>query len=406
MGRKNGRNARGRARDRPTGDQRPEINARTGSVKGASLGWVRGGVRQMTELASSETIYSAVMRIANTLGSMPVHLYRGTERMKDDPRDYLLSLRPNRRQSAFAFKQAMEICRNTEGRAYAIKRLDQSGRLCELECWDPNRVTPFADEATGDLWYRVTDDNGREEWLHNWYVLDFFHASTNGTTCVRVMDVLAGTVKYSEDVKAFSLENLKNVSDAIVMDFPSTMDGPRRTRAVKETLEIYRANGGKIIALDAGVKASMLGGKGIDPAAFDVEDVTRSRVNMVYGLPEKGSATDFLVQTMTPVVQQWTEQLDYKLLTPQERRDNWGYRFDMEAALRADGAALATVRQGQVRCGLRTVNEIRAADFKEPVPGGDVAFASKDLAPVELIARGGTIDADALNGEKNAAKTD
>ena len=406
MSKKRRNNAQSRARDRPAGDRRPEVNARAGGVTGARLSWSGGGVRQLTDIASSETIYSAVMRIANTLGSMPVHLYRGTERMKDDPRDYLLSLRPNRRQSAFAFKQAMEICRNTEGRAYAIKRLDQNGRLCELECWDPNRVTPFADEATGDLWYRVTDDNGCEEWLHNWYVLDFFHASTNGVTGVRVMDVLAGTVKYSEDVKAFSLENLKNVSDAIVMDFPSTMDGPRRTRAVKETLEIYRANGGKIIALDAGVKASMLGGKGIDPAAFDVEDVTRSRVNMVYGLPEKGSATDFLVQTMTPVVQQWMEQLDYKMLTPQEYRDNWGYRFDMEAALRADGAALATVRQGQVRCGLRTVNEIRAADFKEPVPGGDIAFASKDLAPVELIARGGTIDADALNGEKNAAKTD
>lgn len=410
MGRKKNQSAQGRARDRPQ-------NAAS-SVQGARMAWTRGSVRPLTDIASSETIYAAVTKIANALGTMPVHLYRGYERMDGDPRDVLLGLRPNRRQSAFAFKQAMEICRNTEGRAYAIKRLDAGGQLAALECWDPLRVTPYEDANTREIWYRVTGDDGREEWLHNWYVLDFYHASTNGLTGVRVMDVLAGTVRYSEDVKAFSLENLKNVSDAIVMDFPTTFDGERRVRAVKETLEIYRANGGKIIALDAGVKASMLGGKGIDPAAFDVEGVTRSRVAMVYGLPPhmlgdyrdttagtiEGQNIEFLTMTMNPIVQQWVEQLNYKLLTPEERRAGYSFRFDMESYLRADGATLSTVRQAQIRCGMRTVNEIRAAEYLAPVEGGDVAFASKDLAPVALIAAGGTIDLDAINGDHNSAK--
>lgn len=419
MSKKRRNNAQSRARDRPEGDRRPEVNARAGGVTGARLAWSGGGVRQLTDIASSETIYAAVLKIANALGTMPVHLYRRYERMAEDPRDYLLSLRPNRRQSAFAFKQAMEICRCTEGRAYAIKRLDASGQLAALECWDPLRVTPYEDEATHEIWYRVTREDGGCEWLHNWYVLDFFHASTNGVTGVRVMDVLAGTVQYSEDVKAFSLENLKNVSNAIVMDFPTTFESERRVRAVKETLEIYRANGGKIIALDAGVKASMLGGSAIEAAAFDVEGVTRSRVAMVYGLPPhmlgdyrdatagtiEGQNIEFLTTTMNPIVQQWVEQLNYKLLTPQERRDGYTFRFDMESYLRADGSTLATVRQAQIRCGMRTVNEIRAAEHLAPVEGGDVAFASKDLAPVKLIADGGTIDLAAIAGEHNSANT-
>lgn len=415
MGKRQRKAMRTRARDRPTSEGKV-YNVASG-VRGANLAWTLDSMRASQSLASSETIYAAVLRIANALGTMPVHLYKGTERMIDDPRDYLLSLRPNKRQSAFEFKRAMEICRNTEGRAYAVKRFNAYGQLAALECLDPLKVTPLEEETTGEIWYCVSDGNGME-YLHNWYVLEFFHASTNGVSGVRVMDVLAGTVQYGEEVKKFSLENLKNVSNAIVMQFPTTFDKPGRVRAVKETLDIYRQNGGKIIALDAGVTASMLGGSGIDPAAFDVDGVTRRRVATVLTLPPhilgdygdvtsatiEGQNLELLTMTMTPIVQQWIEQLDYKMLTPQERREGWEYRFDMEAYLRADGKTMAAIGQSQIRCGLRTPNELRAKDHLAPKPGGDVLLVSKDLAPVELVAKGGTIDLNALNGEKNSAK--
>ena len=43
-------------------------------------------------------------------------------------------------------------------------------------------------------------------------------------------------------------------------------------------------------------------------------------------------------------------------------------------------------------------------DYLPPVEGGDVPFVSKDLAPVTLVAAGGTIDVNAINGEHNSAK--
>ena len=428
MSKKNGK-LRTRARDRPAGGQslaggqNMAVQARSG-VLGAStgserrLGWLMQYTRAMSSMEASETIYAAVLRIANALGTMPVHLYKGTQRQVNDPRDYLLSLRPNRRQSAFAFKQAMEICRNTEGRAYAVKRFNAHGYLAALECLDPCRVTPLEEETTGEIWYCVRDDQGHMEYLHNWYVLEFFHASVNGLTGTRVMDVLAGTIQYGEEVKKFSLENLKNVSNAIVMEFPSAFQGEARKRAVKETLDIYRQNGGKIIALDAGVMAKMLGGSAIDAEAFNVDGVTRRRVATVLCLPPhmlgdygdvtaatpEGQAQEFLTMTMTPIVQQWVEQLNYKLLTREERAAGWEFRFDMSAYLRADAKSRSAIHQSQIRCGERTVNEIRAEDHLPPVEGGNVAFVSKDLAPVELVAKGGTIDLNALNGEKNSAK--
>lgn len=423
MGKRHENRAQSRARDRPTAAAAPgarNMTAQQVMSRGVSLAYPRHAVsRASMEMVSNETIYSAVTRIANALATMPVRLYKGTTLMVDDPRDYLLSLRPNGRQGAFKFKQAMEINRNTEGRAYAVKRFDASGRLAALDCLDPAYVTPLEDSVTGDIWYAVRRSDGVMEYLHNWYVLSLFHASTNGITGVRVVDVLRGAMQYAAEVAEFNLENLKGVNHAIVLEYPTALSGKTRERSVEETLNIYRQNGGKVIALDAGVKAMNLSGEAIESSAFEVDRVTRSKVATVYNLPphmlgvtsDATAATieqqniEFLTLTMVPITMQWMDELNYKLLTPSERAAGYEFRFDLEAYLRADGATLANVRQSQIRCGSRTVNEIRAADNLPPVEGGDVALVSKDLAPIELVAMGATIDLDALNGEKNSAKS-
>lgn len=402
--------AMGRARDRP--------QARAVGERAIHMELAPGYVRASAEIRSSEVIYSAVSRIANALATMPVQLYRGDERMAGDARDALLSLRPNRRQSAFLFKQAMEVYRNTEGRAYAVKRFNRDYQLREIVPLDPTRVTPCVEEESGDVWFCVRRDDGKEEWLHNWYVLSLFHVSPNGVSGVRVVDVLRESLDYNAQIKTFSLANLKAVNRGIVLEFPSHLAGPRRENAVDEFLKLYRASGGQVIALESGIKASTLAMSPIESGMFDAEKITRSRVAMVYNMPPSllgdtssaGKATaeeqtnEFLTLTMQPIVEQWEEELNYKLLTPEERAAGYEFRIDVDAYLRASATARATVAQSRIRCGLRTVNEIRKADHMPPVPGGDSAMISKDLAPVELVAKGATVDADAINGDHNAKK--
>ena len=405
-----GRGAAGsRARDRP------QARAQGGQ---ASMRMTQAYVRAGADMCSSEVIYSAVSRIANALATMPIHLYQGFERRTDDVRDMLVSLRPNRRQSAFLFKQGLELWRNTEGRAYAVKRFGADYRLRELEMLDPTRVTPMIEEDSGDVWYCVRRDDGREEWLHNWYVLSLFHVSPNGVSGVRVVDVLRESLDYNAQIKTFSLANLRAVNRGIVLEFPSHLSGPRREKSVQEFLELYRSSGGQVIALESGVRASTLTMSPIESGAFDAEKITRSRVAMVYNMPPSmlgdtssaGKSTseeqtnEFLTLTMQPIVQQWEDELNYKLLTPEERADGWEFRIDVDAYLRSSATARATVAQSRIRCGLRTVNEIRRSEYMPSVEGGDDAMISKDLAPVRLVAQGATVDANVLNGERNAKK--
>lgn len=397
-----------RARDRPS----------DGSERTLSLTRPRTTSAAQAEMSSNEMIYSAVTRIGNALGTMPCRLYRGDVLMADDPLDRLLSLRPNRTMSAIDFKRAMEGYRNIEGRAYAAKRFDETGQLRELVVLDPRQVTPLISEETGETWYQVQLDDGRMEYLHNWYIIALHHMSTNGLSAIRVIDVLRGPIQYAQDVRSFSLESVRSINSGIVMDFPGTMGHDQRARAVKDFVELYKESGGQVLALESGVKASMLTGSAIDPDAFDVEQVTRARIASVYSMspyflgdyaagqgktPEQ-LTLEFLSFTMQHIVTIWEEELDYKLLTPQMRSQGYAWRFDIEAALRADSATLANLRQSQIRSGSRTPNEIRRKDHLPPVEGGDMAYLSKDLAPMHLVARGDTLNANEIAGEQNARK--
>ena len=368
------------------------------------------------EMASSDVISGAINRISKAFALMPIRLYRGWTPVTGDVRAELFTLRANRRQSAYQFKLAMELCRNTLGRAYAVKRFDTDFKLAAVECVAPERVTPMIDEDTQEVWYAIRRDDGQVEFLHNWFVMPLLFSSTDGLTSISPAQLLRGTVEYNEQVKTFSLENLKSINKAIVLEYPATLSGQARKKSVEETYELYRSSGGKVLALDSGVKLSNVTGSPFDGGAKDVESATRARVEMVYDMPggmlggvntaltAEEMNLKFLTMTMQPRVEEWTQGLDWFMLTPEERAGGWHYVIEMDAYLKANAQARANLMQTYVRNGQRTPNEGRAAMNLPPLEGGDVLLVSKDLAPVELVAKGATIDLDTLNGEKNSAK--
>ena len=91
-----------RARDKP-GD-RPRASGRWLPVY---------RMRADNTMRGNEAIYAAVSRIANTVASMPLHLYKGYERQDGHPLERLVSYAPNDSFTPFGFLQTMEAFRNT-----------------------------------------------------------------------------------------------------------------------------------------------------------------------------------------------------------------------------------------------------------------------------------------------------
>lgn len=391
--------------------------ARDAPRDGARLLWPQTYSRAQMEMATSDVITGAINRISKAFALMPIVLMHGWERVTDDPRAQLVGVRANARQSAYAFKLAMEIGRNTLGRAYAVKRYDDAFRLAAIEPVDASRVTPLIDDVTREVWYMIRRDDGEVEYLPRFFVMPLLFSSTDGITSVNPVALLRGSIQYNEDVKAFNLENLKSINKAIVLEYPSTLAGEHRANSVKETLNLYKQSGGKVLALESGVKLSNVTTSPFDAGTLSVDQITRSRVAMVYGMPaallgdsgaqSKATAEEqnleFLTTTMLPRVEEWRQELDWWLLTPQERADGWHFAVEVDAYLKANAQARANLVQTRIRNGQLTPNEARADLGLAPKDGGDTLLVSKDLAPVDLVAKGATIDLNTINGEHNSA---
>ena len=132
-----------------------------------------------------------------------------------------------------------------------------------------------------------------------------------------------------------------------------------------------------------------------------MERITRNRVATVYNIPPHmlGDYSDtsfstaeqqmqeFLQLTIMPIVAQWEQELNRKLLTPAEYVQGCRFRFDIEALARADTATMAEKHQKAIRGGWMRINEVRQREGLPPDEMGNELMASRDLLPLRIAVQ-------------------
>lgn len=362
---------------------------------GRSVFWSRGDYT----LRNSELLFSAVSRISNSLSAMPIQLYQGSKAVKNELND-LISFSPNPSMTSCQFFKTLESCRGTAGNAYALKVEGADGKLERLDILDPARVQPILNTDSGELWYRILLETGRQVYIHNYYMLHIPFISTNGFSGISPVSVLQDTISYAEEIKKFSVNQLdKGVNAAVVLEAPANLGEDQKKTMVDDFMATYRETSGNILLLESGVTAKSLNLSPVDSKLFEVEKITRSKVAMVYNLPphllgdysdasfssQEQQMLEFLMLTMLPIVVSYEQELNRKLLTSEQRRKGYHFKFNMDSILRADAATQAEVDYKAVRSAWKTPDEIRYERNLPPLPGGigRKAMISQDLATLE-----------------------
>lgn len=350
-------------------------------------------------IEGNEAIYAAVSRIANTVASMPMHIYKGFEIQKDHPLERLVSLEPTPNFSAFTWRQTMEVLRNTEGNAYALRVLDKLGAVQRLDILNPTRVQPLRDPTDGSVWYRVTMDDGTQATAPGFLIINLKHMSANGIKGIRPIDVLRKSLDYDRQVKELSLDQLDGVNHGIMLTVPNSgLSQEQKDDVVDRFLETYEKSGRSVVILEGGLTATNFSSQPVDSQLLDVERITRNRVATVYNLPPHllGDYTDtsfstaeqqmqeFLQLTISPIVEQWEEEFNRKMLSPEDYADGYRFRFDVSALMRADVKTQAERNQMAIRGGWRKPNEVRESVGLPPDPMGGELLASRDLIPLRI----------------------
>lgn len=365
----------------------------------------RGKVTSITRpradvtLQGHEAIYAAVTRIANTVASIPVHVYKGRERQDTHPLEKLLNLSPNPSMSAYIFKQTMEAFRNTEGMAYALIIRDGLGEITRLDVLDPTRVRPLIERDSREIWYDITLE-GKTYPIPGYMVLALKHMSANGISGIRPLDVLRGSLDYDAEVKEISLNQLDGINHGVMLEVPGqALDETRKAQIVADFLDAYESSGQRVLVLEGGIKATTFNQSPVDAQLMDVERITRNRVATVYNLPPHmlGDYSDtsfstaeqqmqeFLQLTVIPIVQQWEDELNRKLLSDADYKVGYRFRFDTDSLIRADMVAMANKYQMAIRGGWMRINEVREREGLPPDPNGDELMCARDIIPLRIM---------------------
>lgn len=352
------------------------------------------------DLATNETIFSAVSMLSNAIASAPVGVYKDGKKLKPSEHELsaMFKFGVNPRMTMFNFIKTMEVNRCTKKGAYAIKEYGIAGKIKYLWVLNSDFVTPIVEKDTNELYYEINDTDGIK-YVHSSHIIHVGYMSNDGYTGINPLDVLKNTIDYDREMKEFSLNQMQNALKSNIVIKLQAKLSQEDLDTYNEMLQNMKKNG--VLYVDAGKDFQELSKQTfVDPNILAVENITVERVERVYNMPgklTKGSSTNtatssdtedllYLKDTILPVIRLYEQEFTKKLLNDKEL-----YINDMEIKFSMNGFARATLEkrgnfyQQMLRCGVFSRNEIRSLEDMPRIEDGtgDTYYLSRDLWPAD-----------------------
>lgn len=165
----------GRSRDAPKEEKRTapsrEMQDFMNGVDVDFIGNSNSGINvSETRAMQTSAVYACVKILAETVASLPLHLYKKGKNGKNTfaeqhPLYGCLYETPNEEMTSFEFRETMMTSLLLWGNAYA-RIIRKQGHVTELWYLKPQNMTVERDGATGKIKYTYTDDVTNETFVY------------------------------------------------------------------------------------------------------------------------------------------------------------------------------------------------------------------------------------------------
>ena len=182
-------------------------------------------------------VYACVSAISETIGSLPLAVYRKTDTGREKAPDHalyrVLHDMPNDRQSALEFREQMTAHMLLRGNAYARIVRGGDGQVRQLIPLHPDRVRVLELE-NGRIGFEVTDSAGKVEPLTQDEVFHLRHRSDDGVVGVSPIARAKGVLELADAEARHGLDTFTNGSRLLgVLQAPGRLNSAQR-QAVAE----------------------------------------------------------------------------------------------------------------------------------------------------------------------------
>ncbi len=352
----------------------------------------------------TSAVYACVRILAETIASLPLHLYKagpdGTVIKADNLPEYtLLHDEPNSYQTSYVWREQKMFQSALWGNSYCeIQRDKMTGRaigLYPIPAWE---VQPELVKENGTLRkvYRVAGET-----LEDRDILHIPAPGWNGVAGVSPIALHRASVTMSLNAEEFGANFFKNGTRLSgVLEHPNKVSAEAAARLRESWQQVYagKANAGKVAVLEEGMKFNALtmplaDAQYLETRKFQVSDIARIfRIppHMIGDLERatfsniEQQSIEFVQHTILPWISRWEQELNRKLFAHSTvLKGRYFVRFNLAGLLRGDlnsrYRAYAIGRQW----GWLSANDVRELEDLNPIDGGDVYLSPLNMVPAD-----------------------
>lgn len=402
---------------------RPEPKNQSVSLNDSRLlDWL--GIDQtQTESIHEATYFTCLKMLSETMGKLPLHFYQqtdaGRKRAQATDMTYLLTVRPNPYMTpSTLFTMTETMCQHYgNGFIYIDSSLEMTGRYKGnikykgLYPLDSSCVTILVDnkgifknQDANALYYKYRDKVSGQEYIlksdevihiKTWY-------SKNGISGEPVREILKDTISTNQQSQRVISNLYKHgMTASMVMQYTSDLDDDRVKQLQKRFADKLTGaeSAGKVIPIPLGLTLQPLTQSFVDSQFYELKKYSALQIASAFGIKpnqindyEKASYASaeqqqlaFLVDTMQYRLKMWEEELNAKVLLPEEAKNGFFYKFNERAILRTDAKTQMETLCAGVQNAIYKPNEARHYLDMDDADGGDVLMCNGNYVPIEHV---------------------
>src|SRR5574343_408007 len=359
-------------------------------------------------------VWACIRIIAESIGSLPLHLYtrqgRGKQRAVNHPLYLLLHDRPNPEMSAMSFRETLASHVLAWGNAYAEQELDQLGRVKALWPIGPDRVEPMRDTDTREIFYKVrlentgmTQDIPRDKMLH------ISGLSFNGLVGYSPIAKMRAAIGLALATEAFGARFFgSGTHPGLVVSHPGKL-GEVAAKNLRESLATKYAGLGKahrLLLLEEAMKVEKIGINPEEAHFLVTRRFQLSEIARIYRVPmhmlqdvEKGASyasieqmsLDFVVHTLRPWLVRFEQGYNNQLFLTDLERRRYFWEHLVDGLLRGDLASRYEAYTKGRNWGWLSADDVRELEDMNPLPDGqgNVYMVPLNMIPADRLDEDG-----------------
>lgn len=343
------------------------------------------------------TVYACVRLIAETISTLPLHLYRREGRRKEIATEHplyeLLHDQPNALMTSVQMRDQMQAAVSLTGNAFARVIRDNLGVPKEIIPIHPSRVQVRPSKSGNNLVYVI--DGGKERYLSGdiWHLTGFTLDGLMGLSPIRYHRDTFGGALAAERHAAATFGNMARPSG--ILKHPGELDD----EAIEDLRKSWQAahggdKVGTVAVLEEGMEFQQLTMSMEDLQYIEQRKFSRSEIASLYRVPPhmvgdleratfsniEHQGLEFKQYTILPVAVRWEASIRRDLLLPSERQ-RYFPKFNLEGLNRGDMKTRFDSYTKAIQWGIYSPNDALELEDRNPREGGDVYLTPLNMQP-------------------------